>query len=416
MNSTSSTTLSEVEGISGKTSPFLSNANEVPTTTTNNSLEDIYRKTLETLESRRKERNADKAARRARDAEAQVSDDEPDIITPVLNHPDQPQGGPRNIDLGSDKVPATEGPVTAPTPKGITKTTITGTLFHDAEVTNNKLAPFDSSIPNDITVLAACKQSPPLSLFTTSALEQIRNRKGLKFVKIATGPFENTRVLDLTDFPTDDQLSPTTWCLAYNTFLNWMDKHADKNILKGWVTHHDAMVHDPDFQRFFLAYVAFDKDIRTQFFADPFIIDPNDTIWRTTLLNKKVAHGPTSGQAPEITPPQVTRRANRFSPYDNTARPFRAPRTAATVSPLCLRCGRKDGHRAARCNATTPSRIERPWVVLYRNGGLVRIRDNQPVCTLYNIGACSTSESTHPFHTCSLCDNANHPALHCTRN
>ena len=258
------------------------------------SLEDIYRKTLQTLELRRRDKNAEKAAKRARDPAAQVSDDEPDIISPILGHSDtanQPSVVQVNTDPTTREPPT--NPMTTSTAKNIAKTTITGTLFHDADVSNSKLAPYDSSIPNDITVLAACKQSPPLSLFTTTSLEQIRSRKGLKFVKIATGPFENTRVLDLSDFPADDQLSPTTWCLAYNTYLNWMDKHADRNILKGWVSHHKAMVHDPDFQKFFQAYVSFDKDIRTQFFADPFIIDPDNTIWHTTLLNKKVALGPT---------------------------------------------------------------------------------------------------------------------------
>jgi hypothetical protein len=142
-----------------------------------------------------------------------------------------------------------------------------------------------------MTLLAACEYTPPLSLFTMEALECIHNRKGLKFVKLGTGRYENTRILDVSDFLADENLTPTTWCLAYNTFLNWMSKRAQGQILEGWTAHHDTMVNDPEFQTHFQAYVSFDKDVRSRFFTNgPFIIDPSDFCWSNTLVNKKIAN------------------------------------------------------------------------------------------------------------------------------
>jgi hypothetical protein len=227
--------------------------------------------------------------------------------------------------------------------KQSSKFNIDGTLFHDAEAAQNKFETYDSSIPNDITLLAACDYTPPLPLFTTEALECIRNRKDLKFVKLGTGRYENTRVLDVSDFPADEDLSPTSWCLAYNTFLNWMSKRAQGKILEGWTAHHDAMVNDPEFQTHFQAYVSFDKELRSRFFTNgPFIIDPSNFHWSNALINKKIAYS-TKALTTNTSSQDNASRNRRYQPYDVPARSFRSfPKSQFT--PLCLRCGRKDGN------------------------------------------------------------------------
>ncbi|KAF8236577.1 hypothetical protein L208DRAFT_636427 [Tricholoma matsutake] len=200
----------------------------------------------------------------------------------------------------------------------------------------NRFETYDSSIPNDITLLAACEYTPPLSLFTTEALERTRNRK------------------DVTDFLADEDLTPTTWCLAYNTFLNWMSKRAQGRVLQGWTAHHDAMVNDLEFQAHFQAYVSFDKEVRSRFFTNgPFIIDPTDFRWSNALVNKKTANSTrvlTVSVVHDTSPRRD--RSFRFSPYENSTRSFRSS-AKTQFTPLCLRCGHRDGHRAPRCGATT---------------------------------------------------------------
>jgi hypothetical protein len=335
----SNTTVSDNEGVPGHTSPFLGNSTGNPDG--NDHIVDNYRKILETLDERRKKRNEVKQQKRLNNPLDIVSDDEPDDITPFLVHPIGSQQPPTNTD-DSAAVFIGNKPVTpVPTPKISTKFNIEGTLFHDAVAMQNRFETYDSSIPNDITLLAACEYTPPLSLFTTEALERIRNRKSLKFVKLGTGRYENTRVLDVTNFQADEDLTPTTWCLAYNTFLNWMSKRAQGRVLEGWTAHHDAMVNDPEFQMHFQAYVSFDKEVRSRFFTNgPFIIDPTDFRWSNALVNKKIANS-AKVISSSVMRDDSSRRDHsfRYSPCETPTRSFRSS-AKTQFTPLCLRCGR----------------------------------------------------------------------------
>jgi hypothetical protein len=380
-----------------------------------------YCKILETLDKCRKKRNEERERKRLEDPSGNISDDEPDNITPFLEHPDKDNNA-EEYGQCSQTTPVSNESTTAQ-PKGEARSThkatpkfnVEGTLFHDAEASQNKFETYNTSIPNNITLLAACDIAPPLPLFTTEALEHIRNRKNLKFVKVGTGQYENTRVLDVSDFPVDEDLSPTSWCLAYNTFLNWMSKRAQGKILEGWTMHHDAMVNNPEFQTHFQAYVSFDKEVCSRFFTNgPFIINPSDYRWSNALINKKIVFS--TKVVTNNTPSQDNTICNRcYQPYDVPSRSFRSfPKPQFT--PLCLRCGRKDGHQAPHCDASTPSRKERRWVVIYRNGNLTRISDNKPICTRFNIGTCSSTDQSHGLHVCSLCDDTYHAAVACTRN
>lgn len=352
-----------------------------------------------------------------------VSDNEPDDITPFLEHPtnsQQPQAS-TNTD-GSTAAFINDKLVTPiPTPKISTKFNIKGTLFHDAVAMQNRFKMYDSLIPNDITLLTACDYTPPLSPFTTEALEHIHDQKGLKFVRLGMGHYENACILDVMDFPADKDLTPTTWCLAYNTFLNWMSKRAQGRVLEGWTAHHDAMVNDLEFQAHFQAYVSFDKDVCSCFFTNgPFIIDPTDFHWSNALVNKKIANSTKVITASSIIQDTSSHKDHSFHyfPYDNSMWSFHSS-AKTQFTPLCLRCGCRDGHRAPCCEATTPSRNKHRWVSTYKNGNLVCISNNKSICTCFNIGTCSSSNSSqnsHGLHICSLCNDAHHAAIGCTRN
>jgi hypothetical protein len=175
----SHTTISENEGVTGQTSPFLRN-NLVQTRTEEENMVYKYRKMLETLDERRKKRNEERERKRLEDPSGEVSDDEPDDITPFLEHPDK-DNNTQAYGQCSQATPVPNEPTMAQ-PKGEARNTHTkatpkfnveGTLFHDAEASQNKFETYDTSIPNDVTLLAACDIAPPLPLFTTEALERI---------------------------------------------------------------------------------------------------------------------------------------------------------------------------------------------------------------------------------------------------
>jgi hypothetical protein len=206
----SHTTISDNEGVTGQTSPFLEN-NPAQTRTEGENMVYKYRKMLETLDERRKKRNEERGRKRLEDPNGDFSDDEPDDITPFLEHPDRDN----NVQEYGHSFQTTSVPnePTTAQPKGDARNTHTkvlpkfnakGTYFMMAEASQNKFETYDTSIPNDITLLAMCDIAPPLPLFTTEVLERIRNRKSLKFVKVGTGRYENTCVLDVSDFPADE--------------------------------------------------------------------------------------------------------------------------------------------------------------------------------------------------------------------
>jgi hypothetical protein len=70
-------------------------------------------------------------------------------------------------------------------------------LFPDKQAAKG-LKSFESTIPNDITILAECEHSPPLSLFTPLALKHICNSWNLKYIKLSMGPHKNTRIVKAT--------------------------------------------------------------------------------------------------------------------------------------------------------------------------------------------------------------------------
>ncbi|TFY77144.1 hypothetical protein EWM64_g6870 [Hericium alpestre] len=136
-------------------------------------------------------------------------------------------------------------------------------FFGDSETAGNSFQINDHSIPRDITILARCGRSPPLTLFAPATIERIRAGIGIKYTKIATGPYENTRVLDISEFPPEETLSIFDWITCYQTFLDFLSKHASEKVLTGWASHYNAIIKDKFFSQWYPAYRAFDHEDST---------------------------------------------------------------------------------------------------------------------------------------------------------
>ncbi|KAJ6453350.1 hypothetical protein C8R45DRAFT_801347, partial [Mycena sanguinolenta] len=286
--------------------------------------------------------------------------------------------------------------------------------FDDAVAEKNSFCAHDNTIPVAIYSLAKNGISPPLNLFLPTSLERIRS-SNVKTVKHGTGETSKVTVIDLTDFPSEEDLDLATWCTCYNTFLIFLEGSSGARIIQGFAAHYNRVLTDPDLSTWFPAYRDFDRRIRAQFFTKLYIIE-HDNEYRSALQTAKNSFlmlNRLSGSAGSTSNP----RANSYRPKDKTEcqKPYDKDSTSRRKPMLCFRCGRT-GHGAGACAETNPSRHGHEFVIYANRDGLFRISDNRAVCMGHNCGRCEVSGRSHALHICSLCSDAHHRAIDCTRN
>lgn len=407
----------------GRTSAFLGADNNVQVSLTD-AVAASHLAVLEKIEACRVERNTKRAADREDDPDAVVEEDEPDEFGPLIAMLKGRAAETTNLDQPS--VNRAESPSSR---AGLLEEDI---LFTDSIAEPNVHLPFDTSIPQDIIVLAQCHRSPPLSLFSRECLDRIRNASNITYIKIGTGPHQNTRILNVSNLPSEDDLTESQWMINYNNFLNFLATRTGeggRKILTGFSSHHDRMVSAPDFHSQFAAYRNFDKNIRAQFFRKWFVIDPDGPSWFVALQDAKMAllsiqKNSGAGYSSNQSNPSTYRepRSPRYSPYPQPQqRSFRPSSDSnssgnTTQSSLCLRCGNKDGHRAPNCNAASASHPQRGFFASVKNGTLGRVSDSRAICLRFNLNRCTATDHGHALHACSLCGDPNHGAVACTRN
>ncbi|KAJ7881738.1 hypothetical protein B0H14DRAFT_2340215 [Mycena olivaceomarginata] len=412
--------MTDNSGVSGQTSSFLGNLGR-PGTPNSTSAGDIVfsaeaYQILKKREVDRVERNSKREDRRKAGA-TDVSDDEPDDLTPFLIVvPSGERDGlnaPPELPVVPDSVP----PVSADTPEGL--------LFDDSVAERNSFHVHDNSIPSAIRSLAKNGISPALTLFLPTSLERIRS-SNVKTVKHGTGETTKVTVIDLTDFPNEQELDQATWCTCYNTFLTFMEGTAGVRTFQSFAAHYNRMLSDPDLAMWFPAYRDFDRRIRAQFFTKPYIIVHDDE-YRSALQTAKntfLMLGHSSLSTGSATHPwggsssvRDTRGSSSLRDDSSRDRPER-PKPYERESRrkiLCFRCGRS-GHPAGNCPESTPSRHGREFVIYANRDGLFRLTDNRAVCMGFNIRKCNAMGREHAIHICALCGDSRHGAVDCTRN
>lgn len=297
----------------------------------------------------------------------------------------------------------------------------TGFKFADAKaIANGGYRAVDSSFPEDIFVLARNGVSPPLTMFTSTALTDIRLGRDVTYRKFARGATStNIRVLDTTAFPNEKDMSLAQWLAAYENFLNIISELCEGvKIFEGFVKHHQRAVTDPDIEATFEAHKEFDCDhVRPQFFTrGGIMIDVNekDYLEGWNRVVQRVAKRATSQEIQTTVAQYIptldhdgksmkTKNHPRYQPYDKSRNSFRKDSPTSErvhVDYLCLRCGNK-GHKADTCNQIAPSKPGRSFIVAWRGKYLYRTSDNQPVCLRHNVqgpGKCTmplTTPSTY---------------------
>ncbi|KAJ7496182.1 hypothetical protein B0H11DRAFT_2385568 [Mycena galericulata] len=387
-------------GISGQTSPFISSVVAPVQGIARGSVvlppESVG--ILQRLDAAREKRNEKREERREK-GDNEVSDDEPDELTPFLVVASERSGPGNSGDAAFQK---TATPHIAHSSNRL--------LFEDAVAEKNSFQAHDNSIPDAVFSLAKNGISPPLTLFLPQSLGRLRSGN-VKTVKHGTGETTRVTVMDVSEFPDEETLDQATFLTCYNTFLTFLEASAGARIFRGFVAHYNRILSDPDLSTWFAAYQVFDKKIRAQFFTKPYIIDVQDSQYRDALQSAKNLLLMSSSELDEDDSSFGVVRSGREKlerrqPYE---------RDDGSHSVLCFRCGRM-GHNAVRCAEANPSRHGRNFVITATREGLFRIHDNRPVCMRYNCGSCDASGNNHAVHICSLCSDPHHGAVNCTRN
>ncbi|KAJ7330909.1 hypothetical protein DFH08DRAFT_708788 [Mycena albidolilacea] len=412
--------MTDNSGVSGQTSSFLGNLGR-PGTPNSTSAGDIVfsaeaYQILKKWEVDRVERNSKREDRRKAGA-TDVSDDEPDDLTPFLIVVPSGERDGLNAPPELPVVPESVPPVSADTSEGL--------LFDDSVAERNSFHVHDNSIPSAIRSLAKNGISPALTLFLPASLERIRS-SNVKTVKHGTGEATKVTVIDLTDFPNEQELDQATWCTCYNTFLTFMEGTAGVRTFQSFAAHYNRMLSDPDLAVWFPAYRDFDRRIRAQFFTKPYIIVHDDeyrsalqTAKNTFLMLGRLSLSTGSATHPRGGSSSVRDTRGSSSLHDDSSRdrPER-PKPYERESHrkiLCFRCGRS-GHPAGNCPESTPSRHGREFVIYANRDGLFRLTDNRAVCMGFNIRKCDATGREHAIHICALCGDSCHGAVDCTRN
>ncbi|KAJ7189206.1 hypothetical protein C8R46DRAFT_35908 [Mycena filopes] len=351
----------------------------------------------------RVKRNEKRTERREQGQEG-VSEDEPDELAPFLMvAPSGDKAGPPSTGAASFVAPENSNDLRS-------STTL---LFDDTVAEKNSFKANDNSIPDAIYSLARNGISPPLTLFLPTSLDRVRSGNA-KTVKHGTGETTKVNVIDVSAFPDEETLSQATFVTCYNTFLTFVEGCAGARIFRGFAQHYNHIL-SADLKTWFPAYLAFDRQIRAQFFTKPYIIDIQDPEYRDALQSAKDSllfsnfdNSPPDDDAASFGVSRSGRESReRPKPYD---------RDEGVHSVLCFRCGRM-GHTAPRCSEADPNRFGRNFVIFANRDGLFRISDQRPVCMRYNCASCDASTTnSHALHICSLCADPHHGAVDCTRN
>ncbi|PPQ76790.1 hypothetical protein CVT26_001757 [Gymnopilus dilepis] len=283
------------------------------------------RKEYERKDQERIERNEERKRRREMSAEADVSEDEEDVVI-ERDVEEQPEEDQRNF-MDNEGNEREHLPYKRFAVEDVSSKTLSSPMNEEKfqplityqEAANFSFIAHDTSIPEPIKLLVKYRHCPPLALFTTDSLERIKIGRNIKYTKIGTGEHgpANTKILDVSDFPSDCDLSYVEWIQAYNTFLSFLTTVLDKNLCKGFLDHWDGMLKDPGFAKWFPAYRRFDQRIRQAFFTHPFVLDTKDGEYTKALMEAKTDYTNTLSIASTSTSPPYRSETPRrgFHPY-----------------------------------------------------------------------------------------------------
>ena len=90
-------------------------------------------------------------------------------------------------------------------------------------------------------------------------LNQVHTSDSLKFTKISSGNGIGKNMLDITAFPSEASLTWIDFLQAYTNWILVIKSTCNDTVARGWYTHYDQMIADPDFVKWFLEWFKWTK-------------------------------------------------------------------------------------------------------------------------------------------------------------
>ncbi|KAI5981890.1 hypothetical protein F5J12DRAFT_750749, partial [Pisolithus orientalis] len=118
-------------------------------------------------------------------------------------------------------------------------------------------------IPKLINNLADAGFHVPLTLFSYDALHKLQNQPlAVKTVKVHQNG-QNVHILDITQFPPEEEMLPLDWHSAWEHYINWIGTQEGLIAKHMWSCHFHFLMHIHKFHERFPAILQFDMDVRS---------------------------------------------------------------------------------------------------------------------------------------------------------
>lgn len=307
-------------------------------------------------------------------------------------------------------------------------TALPGLLYKTNDEVHTASFNEDYPIHDEILTLARNGYRTPLTLFTNKTLRTLQF-DATSYRKKHTVGQSTYYLLDASAFGREDQMSLKDWKEAYPTYLLFLGKVAEPEIVERWTDHFNGIVKLEDFEQSFEAMRHFDIEERCKYHARRFAFDA--VVYHRNLDRVKALFEGRRQQAkidaleervsrlsgpvrPDRSSSVPVRHQPYVSAYTSSSKPFSPGNLASAVRRLCLKCGRPDC-QASTCSNNTTFR-GRPvgcrWDAARRT--LISILDDKfDFCFDFNRGGpdkCKGQHGTRIRHACSICGSFDHCA------
>ena len=272
-----------------------------------------------------------------------------------------------------------------------------------------------------IIELAAQHRSIPLTLFTASAIKRMfLEQSTLKMTSHICIGKDGTKtkvyLLDVSTFPSEQNMDPSDWHEAWNRFNFFLSVHADHATATRWKDHYDFLSNHDNFRDNFRALLRFDIDQRTRYFTAPQAFDPHSYYRRLETIKIEVMQEDIKNDRTFVRPDhdRTFRYPRRSDPYprdtprssernDSDTRPYRQ---RSELPPICFIC--QIEHRFFKCPETSAADGQ-PTFAKRLDKKLVRRDNNASICITFNASRQAKCDRQHDeLHICSLCGASDH--------
>lgn len=271
-----------------------------------------------------------------------------------------------------------------------------------------------------IITLAKSKHHIPLSMFTSASTDKLwKNSASLSMKKITTISGSKATILDLTQFPDEDDISISEFHEAYQNLLEFQGLYGDQEFHQRSSSHYKFLRTQPHFTLNFRAIKAFDKEQRQEASYDPRTFNEDRYLTRFESVKAEIFRSEQREDLERLRRGGLDRSESRYQPYPSSSKtasvrkdgkPFREGKIDTPGAGTCLICGRP-GHKFHACTYITTEN-KSPVFAKWTDKKFTVKLTGASICINFNIygpgNRCTKNHSS--CHICSICGDPNHHA------